>query len=82
MKRAELRRYSKRRAEIENAKAAYRRLFKAATLLQNTFVVSEPDKCTVKSLQHILGFCLKNSTIGKSFFVTTRIFFTSISQKV
>ena len=33
-KRAELRRYSKRRAEIENAKAAYRRLFKAATLMQ------------------------------------------------
>lgn len=33
-KRAELRRYSKRRVEIENAKAAYRRLFKAATLLQ------------------------------------------------
>ena len=33
-RRGQLRRYSKRRAEIENAKAAYRRLFKAATLMQ------------------------------------------------
>ena len=30
---AELRRYSKRRAEIENAKAAYRRLFKGSNAI-------------------------------------------------